>query len=525
VECASIVSPKNGERMMELQKIFPYILIAFLIGVGVASGFTILHGVLILLFSLALSSLVIFALYKNRTALYSVFVIVGVTLGMLRFMMWEERPLDPLLEERTGSVVLIDGVVDDEPDVRENATLLTLRVATLTEGASSTPVYGRIMLSASRYPEYAYGDALHVEGTLRHPKIIASLDGRVFDYPKYLAVKDIHYQIPFPKVARTRQNEGSSILSTLYFVKHAFLEKLATTFSEPSNALLGGLLLGGKQSLGSAWQDIFRRAGIVHVVVLSGYNMTIVSEWLVALFSFLGFYGSLSVGGVGIIFFALMTGAGATVLRAALMALIALLARATGRTYTMGRALLVAAVCMVLQNPSILAFDPSFQLSFLASLGLIFVSPVIEAHTTLFARLPVWREIFVSTLATQILVLPLLLYQTGMLSLVALPVNMIVLPVVPLTMLFGFIAGVLLFVFPFLGAFVAIPAKILLWWILTVASLSVTIPYAAVSVSISLSALVFTYGAITLSLFYFHRKAPLSVPPPSHFPQTATDKK
>lgn len=360
------------------------------------------------------------------------------------------------------------------------------------------------------------------------PKKFTEVDGRVFDYPSYLAVKDIYYQIPFPIITSTGENEGNMILGTLFTMKHQFLGVLSTILPEPHNALLGGLLLGGKQSLGNAWQDIFRKAGIVHVVVLSGYNMTIVSEWLVWAFGFLGFYGSLSVGGVGIILFALMTGAGATVLRAAIMALIALLARATGRTYTMGRALLIAGVCMVIQNPSILIYDPSFQLSFLASLGLIFVTPVIEVRTKIFSRFPVWREVFISTLSTQVMVLPLLLSQTGILSLVSLPVNMLVLPVIPFTMLFGFIAGVVVTVLPALGLIAAIPAHALLAWVLFIASSSVKIPYAAVSVPISFGMVLIIYFLLAVILWRAHaslRHLRQGATPPSPLLNSGDDKK
>ena len=231
--------------------------------------------------------------------------------------------------------------------------------------------------------------------------------------------------------------------------------------------------------------------------------MTLVSEWLVVAFRRLGFSGSLSAGAIGIVLFAVMTGGGATVMRAAIMAVLVLLAKATGRNYDMGRALLFAGTLMVIRNPSILLFDPSFQLSFLASLGLIFVSPIVERRTTLFKKFPMWREVFVSTLATQVMVLPLLLSQTGMFSLVALPVNLIVLPAIPLTMLLGFMSAVLTLILPSLGAIASYPAYALLSWILSVADYASRIPYAAVAVtSVTPSITFFLYVLLVLLIWY-----------------------
>lgn len=508
-----------------LKKLFPYPLIAFLFGVGIAPALSFLNSLLLLLCA---AFLCVALVYRRKHFLYVALIIGFAVLGMLRYASWKEAPRDASLESRVGSSVEIDAVVDDEPDLREGSTNLIVAVHAIRAEGTSTVASGRILISVARYPEFQYGDVVRVNGKLVRPKKFIEDDGRVFDYPSYLAVKGIHYQIPFPITTPLGQNEGNMILSTLFTMKHQFLGVLSTILPEPHNALLGGLLLGGKQSLGTEWQDIFRDAGIIHVVVLSGYNMTIVSEWLVRAFGFLGFYGSLSVGGVGIVLFALMTGAGATVLRAAIMALIALLARATGRTYTMGRALLIAGVCMVIQNPSILIFDPSFQLSFLASLGLIFVSPVIEARTKLFLQFPVWREVFISTLSTQVMVLPLLLSQTGILSLVSLPVNMLVLPVIPFTMLFGFIAGVVATVVPALGVITAVPAHALLAWVLFVASSSVQIPYAAISVPLSSGVVLVVYILLAIILWRAHaslRHVRRGVTPQSPLLNSVGDKK
>lgn len=443
--------------------------------------------------------------YRRNIFFITAMICLCIALGIFRFVEWDSSPRDATLEMRIGQSLVLHGVIVDEPDIREGSTRLVVAVTSTGEASSTVPVFGHVIISVARYPEYEYGDVLQIKGTLTKPKKFTETDGRVFDYPMYLSSKGIQYQMSFPAVKRIDVAHGSIVTSVLYKIKHRFMDVLTQLFPEPHNALLGGLLLGGKQSLGNEWLEIFRNAGIVHIVVLSGYNMTIVSEWLVILFRFLGFYGSLSMGGIGIVFFAVMTGGGATVIRAAIMAIIALVARATGRTYTMGRALLIAGVCMVLQNPSILIYDPSFQLSFLAALGLIFVTPVVERHTKLFIRHPLWRDVFLSTIATQLMVLPLLLYQTGMLSLVALPVNMLVLPIIPLTMLSGFIAGIIASMIPVLGILFALLPHLLLSWILFIAQMATQIPYAAISAPISESMLLFLYGALTIFLWREHR--------------------
>ncbi len=497
----------------------PPFLLAFLVGVffssyGLASfwlaGFFAMLAIALLCVSFSPDR-------GNKIFLFSVFLI-GLAFGVCRFTFWEGRATNTLLSSRVNMHVTLVGVVNSEPDVREGKTHLTLALRTLEGEVKEHEVFGSMLTIVPRYPAFEYGDVLHISGKLALPKKFAEEDGRVFDYPSYLASKGITYQMSFAKIKKVGEGEGNSIIEKLFYIKKQFSGALAHALPEPHNALMGGLLLGGKQSLGEVWLERFRIAGIVHIIVLSGYNMTIVATWLVRIFRFTGFAGSLSVGALGIMLFAIMTGAGATVVRAAIMAILALLARATGRTHTMGRALLFAGAIMVLHNPSILAFDPSFQLSFLASLGLVYIAPVIDAKKKIFKRSPILREVFVTTCATQIAVLPLLLSQTGMLSLVSLPVNLLVLPIIPLTMFFGFIAGVFSLILPSLAFIAGLPAHVLLSWILAAAEHSSRIPFAALHVpAVSSFITFFAYGVLSLWLMREHGRGITSPTPPSLF--------
>jgi ComEC/Rec2-related protein len=191
---------------------------------------------------------------------------------------------------------------------------------------------------------------------------------------------------------------------------------------EPESGLLSGLLLGSKKALSDEWVERFRASGLVHMVVLSGYNITIVADSIIKFFSFLPVFVSNIFAVFGILAFALMTGATPTTVRASIMALVAIFSRHTGRTYLAGRALIFAGFVMVLNNPKILAFDFSFQLSFLATVAIILLSPKIKDYLNFVTEKFGLREIVASTLATQIFVAPLLLFRSGQLSILSLPI-------------------------------------------------------------------------------------------------------
>ncbi len=491
--------------MKRVAELLPAFLVPFVVGVFLAARLAPPPWFAPFLGVASVAFLAFLAMRRTMLSAYLVFAALGLIFGMMRYDLWANSEHDPRVERSVGTFVSLEGTIATEPDAREGRTSYIVSVdRVLPDAVLSSPE--RVILQANRFPEYRYGDRIRIEGKLARPEAFKNDDGRTFDYPSYLATKGVYYRMSYANTERVGEGEGNRLIALLLRIKRSFQHSLESAIPEPENGLLEGVLLGEKQALGKEWVDRFREAGIVHVVVLSGYNMTVVAEWLLASFRFLGFAASLAIGAIGVVLFAIMTGGGATVVRAALMSILALVARATGRTYDMGRALLIAGASMILMDPGILPFDPSFQLSFLASLGLVYLSPYFDERTTRLARFPAFREVLVATLSTQILVLPLLLFSTGTLSLVSLPANLLVLPVIPIAMFFGFVAGVAGYLHPFLAIAVGLPAYGVLGYVLGVAKYASLFPYASVSVStFGPFALALSYLAIALFLFRYHR--------------------
>jgi competence protein ComEC len=182
----------------------------------------------------------------------------------------------------------------------------------------------------------------------------------------------------------------------------------------------------------------FRTTGIIHIVVLSGFNLTILAQFIMIILAIFGRKISAFFGSLAIVLFAIMTGASATIVRASIMALLVILAKMLGRNSEALRLLFVAAFLMLIFNPMLLLYDPSFQLSFLATMGLLLLSPKIE-NSIKYGDFKFFnfREILAATISTQIFVFPLLLYMMGEISLVAPIVNILVLIFIPFSMIYG----------------------------------------------------------------------------------------
>jgi len=404
---------------------------------------------------------------QKRIFLLIAILMAGIALGIARYELRDSRNTN-LLDQKIGQRVNLQGIIIDEPDERENYTRLTLE----TNG-------DKILLYTHHYPEFHYGDKIRAAGFLKKPQNIKDS----FDWVSYFAKDDIYYEMIYPKIEFVSAGNGAWIKEKLFILKEKFVGSLNKVISEPHSAFMAGLTIGAKKSMPQDLQDEFKKTGIIHVVVLSGYNITLVTDTIMKFFSFLPRIFGVSLGAMGIILFTIMTGASATVVRASIMALLVILARATGRIYTITRALFLTGFLMIFQNPKILRFDASFQLSFLATLALLYLVPYFKEKFRFVPEKFNLREIISSTAATQIFVLPLLLYKMGIFSAVSLPVNLLVLIFVPATMFFGFITGGLGMIWDVLSIPFGWISYVFLQYELWIAEIFAKLPFSSFNIS------------------------------------------
>lgn len=368
---------------------------------------------------------------KDKIFYFTCLALILVSVARLFFFLDKTGP--EIFESNIGQKVLFKGEIIDEPDIREKNQKLTLEVKAGNEET-------KILVTTSLDQDFKYGDEISVTGILEKPENFLTDQGKIFDYIHYLKKDGIYYVMSFVDIKILSHNHGNFIKSLLFSAKEKFIFEMNRSIPAPESLLMGGLILGEKSSFSQALRQSFVNTGTIHIVALSGYNVTIVAEWIMKIFSFLPKNFGIGLGIFSILLFVFMTGVSSTAIRAGIMAILALVARATGRNYDVARALIIAGVLMVLLNPFILIYDVSFQLSFLATIAVIFFSPRMEKY---FMWIP-WhwlRDIVTVTFSAYIFVTPFILYNMGNLSLVALPANIAILPFIPFTMLIGFITG------------------------------------------------------------------------------------
>lgn len=430
----------------------------------------------------------------RRSMLYAGLFCALAALGGLR-MSLADTPLPESFARDLGTRASYEGVVARDPDVRDGNERVAVRVAS---GGDSV----LILAVVPRGTTAGVGDRVRIRGTLEAPQPFTDDSGRLFRYDAYLQSSGIRFLLNYASLSMLERAPAYSLPALLSRAKQSFIRGIDAALPEPNASLASGIIIGGKSGLGPELQDAFVRSGLIQVIVLSGYNVMVIAEWVMAALGALGIPRRLAsgAGALALLLFVGAAGAGATALRAAVMALIALYARATNRTYAAGRALFAAVFLMLLVNPLYLVFDPGFGLSVAATAGLIWLAPLLEPRLA-FVRSPFLKNTIATTLAAQLSVLPLLLYDTGTLSLAALPANILVMPVVPLAMAFSALAGLAGMLLPAVLSIVcALPAYALTGYLTVVAQSAAALPGAALSIPpLSFGIVVLLYAALFIA--------------------------
>lgn len=274
-----------------------------------------------------------------------------------------------------------------------------------------------------------------------------------FDYRHLLASRGTGYVCERGGQFELSQRDSGRFRSGLYVIQSGFRAKVNALLPEPMAGLLTGLLIGGSDTLAPEMKAVFAETGLSHIVAVSGYNMSVVAEGLVILSLILGMWRKWAVGLaiIGLFCFLLVIDGSAASLRAALMAWLAFGAYFVGRPAASWNGLLIAAIIMLAVNPLLIRYDVGFQLSFLATLALLFFMRSFETFDFFrhwYGKVAAW---FLTTIIIELFTAPIIISTFGMISLIAPVANAIILPLVPWAMFAGIAAVALAMLVPFLA--------------------------------------------------------------------------
>ncbi|HSE04105.1 MAG TPA: DNA internalization-related competence protein ComEC/Rec2 [Methylomirabilota bacterium] len=349
-------------------------------------------------------------------------------------------PGDHLARAAPAPTVALEGRVAEEP-VRgaPDRVRLLLDVDGLHAGPERRPATGRVQLTVYGEPTAPLGEGQRVRVAARLHRPVGFRNPGGFDYPAHLRRDGILL------VGHTRADRITALTPDVpparVAVKRWAVGVIAARLPEASAALLAGLLLGERSALPPASDEAFRRAGVYHILAVSGFNVALLAG---AVFGGLGACGvprraAAAVAASTLVGFALVVGAQPSVLRATAMGLLLLAAVLLDRESQLSNALALAGLALLLWRPGDL-WDPGFQLSFAATAGIVHLAPRITAVLT--ARgAPRWLATALAvSVAAQAAVTPLMLAHFNQLSLIGVAANLVVVPLAAVATALGMLA-------------------------------------------------------------------------------------
>ncbi len=460
---------------------------------GVAAGVLAADSAAIpVAFTLAVGALMLGIAGVSRSAMIA---ITGITITAFGIGAWRGGPESVTAGDKATVADLVDGnehdlvgTILDDPRPREDRLQLVLGDVTAAHDSVVSLLADRVLVWLPRGIDAGSGDRLRIRSRI---ELVEDFDG--FAYREYLSRQGVG------GIARARSAEVISTAvgpaGVLAGLRGALLGGLNDLVPEPEAALGAGILLGVRASIAPEINDAFAIAGLPHVVAISGWNIAIVAALVAAAVRPLakrpgGRWTTALVAGSTVAGYVVLTGASPSVVRAALMAGAMLVARMGGSRAHASSALALAALVMLLAAPPVL-WDVGFQLSLLATAGLVWFGAPVERRL---AGWPGWiREPVALTLAAQLTTLPVILVNFERLSLVAPIANVLVVPFVPVAMLFSALAAVAglvdsTFDPPLIGTALTWLTGGAAWLVLRVivalGTLVASVPFAAVPVSV-----------------------------------------
>ncbi len=292
-------------------------------------------------------------------------------------------------------------------------------------------------------------------------------------------------------------------------LRDKFLQVSEENLAPTQDEIIKAMILGDNQALSFDLKEKLNFSGLRHVIAISGMHITLLTIIFLELFLMLGMWRqyALFLSIIAIIFYILLVGAPASGMRAAIMGGLLAFAQAFGRLPESSKAVIVAAALMLVFDPLVLKHDIGFQLSFLATLGIVHLSPVLQHWFGVIPEKTAHiRNIISMTLAAQIFTLPLLVYHFGYVSLVSILSNLLLMPIVPLMMIAALVFLMAGAVFSPFGWLTSLLLSALLSYMTFVIDTFSSFSLSALWVELSVGGLIISYLILIVLTWHLKRR-------------------
>ncbi len=465
------------KRQQHISAFIPFMSLGLLIGIALALLPNAYYFVSAGWFMLAITLLAI-SVWKRSTWMIVLVLFAGVLLGLTRAMPLQSELI--FYESFIGHTVEVRGkVVDDVAIGKHGEKQFKLTDVKINDKQSS----GTIWVSVNTNLDIKRSFDVNVQGKIN--KGFGNYSASMFR-AQIVSVTDTH-------------------TDTAREVRDWFATNIRQVINEPQASLGIGYVVGQKSSLPESLEQALKIVGLTHIVVASGYNLTILVRFARRIFTPISKYlatlaGSIMIGG-----FILVTGFSPSMTRAGLVAGISLATWYYGRHVHPLVLLPFVAALTAMINPSYVWGDLGWYLSFAAFAGVMILAPLLQNYFFGPKKPGTVRQIIGETISAQIVTMPIIALSFGTIAVFALPANLLVLPLVPLAMALVFVSGLSVVIVPGIAPLIGASAQLLLTYMTSVINWFVAIPNATIEVSFNITMLIISYVVIVIIAIILQR--------------------
>ncbi len=424
-------------------------------------------------------SSIIICLWRRVRYLVLFAIIGGALVGLWRGSILQSQLV--VYDNLIGKNIQLSGSVVDDPDIGKSDETL-LRLANVKNDGHE--IAGKIWVSTDRTSLIKRGDIVIVNGVASRG--FGSFSASIFD----------------AKIETVQRPEPGDVAGR---ARDWFGENVRDAINEPQASLGLGYLVGQRRALPPELDQALVVAGLTHIVVASGFNLTILVRFARRLFVKISKYLATLTASAMIVGFIAVTGASPSMSRAGLVAGLSLAAWYYGRKFHPLVLLPFAAAVTVLIDPTYAWSDLGWQLSFAAFAGVMILAPLLQRYFFGPKKPGNIRQVVGETIGATIATLPILILAFGQFSNVAIIANVLILPLVPFAMILTFVAGIGAVVVPMLASAFGFPAEILLTYMTEVAMYFANVPWALTTVEMQPWMAWMSYGILIALCIYLQR--------------------
>lgn len=488
-------------------KIFLICCISFIIGIAI---FSFLENLFIknsFLYFICTTVCTIFLIFfwKNKKIKLILLILLFLFLGIWRYAIDIPKNTPDKIWSYNGKILTVIGIICNEPDIRQGKAKLEIKTTSIVN--INKKISGKLLITTNEYPSYNYGDKLEIKCELKTPERFNN-----FSYDRYLGRFNIYSVCYYPKINLLDTEKGNWFYAKIFNLKKGLHEIINKGLNEPESSLASAIILGYKKNIPLELQENFSKAGISHIIAISGMHISILSALVMAFLLIIGIKRNkvFWLSSLALIIYIILIGLPASAMRAGLMGFLILLAMSLGRLNKINNSIIFSAAALLFINPKLLRGDIGFQLSFLAVLGIIYFYPAINYFLKIERLSKISKnflKIFIITISAQIFATPILATNFSQISIISPISNLLILwtlPILMIAILFGIILSLAL---PNISLLLFIPASFILKYITTITKLLIKIPYSSIEINyLNPIFIIFYYIIIIWIIIKFNKK-------------------